>query len=202
MKRVLLSFVLLPFMLFVSWGQELAIKENFEENRFGWEEYAGKQISVSMQNGYLELICKKKGMVAISTTHFPIRYFDPFKVVFKFSVPVLNKDNRFGVLFNYEDGDNFSAFLLQEGVCGLYQRENGVTSRVFAENVKLKKGKDQPVTVELKKKGKKLIFTMNGMLVYEDKFPIKNSSFGVYTENSSRILVESVEVFQNPEGSD
>jgi hypothetical protein len=157
---------------------------------------AEKKRSALIQEGYLILQNKKKDEAVKITTRFPMQVRKNFKITTKFIIPKLDDTNRFGIILNKADEDNYSLFLLKEGYCCFMNKDNG-SSRVEKESkIKLKDGKNKPVTVEIENKGGKLIFSVNGMTAFEIKRELRYPDFGFYSEGDATIKVDEIIIDQ------
>lgn len=185
------------------------VKETFESNKFRWEEFYEKECSVSIQDGYLVLQNKVKELPVCTVTELPIAMDNDnwgnlviknnFKITFKLLVPKLNDEYWFGILYNYEDENNYSSFLVQEKKYRIYNKRNGTLSLSKQSQIILKSGKNKEVTVELQKKGNKLIFTVDNMEVETITKKLYSNSFGFYMEGSNTIKIDEVIIEQQGE---
>ncbi|GHV34209.1 hypothetical protein FACS1894178_1280 [Bacteroidia bacterium] len=108
------------------------VKETFDSNKFRWEEFFEKERSVSIQDGYLVLQNKEKESEVRTGAELPIILENDnwgnliiknnFKITFKLLVPKLNDEYWFGILYNYEDENNYSSFLVQEKKYKIYNK--------------------------------------------------------------------------------
>lgn len=164
---------------------------------------------------------------AKSVTNLPIDPQRNFKYKVTLMVPKISKKSYFGLVFGYrdqtkevqkhlsrDDADRlessygFGAFMVSEGkykICGGF--ENTMNNRhlpfmaglVYVENgsVILRSGKDKEVVLEMEKKGKKLIFSVNNMEVAtrQDE-EILSRSFGFIVEGKNTIKVKEVSIEQ------
>jgi hypothetical protein len=171
-------------------------KETFDDNKWDWNEIAEKKKSVSIQDGYLVLQCKKDEISVVTATRFPLQIRDNFKITYTFLIPALDDKNQFGIIFNWQDEDNYSAVLLKENYYCFVNRENESSYVDKKGKIILKKGKNKTVTVVMEKIGSKLIFSVDGMQIYEKTMALKHPYFGFYSENKSTIKIDEIVIHQ------
>ena len=106
-----------------------------------------------------------------------------------------------------ESSYGFSAFMVSEGkykICGGFENTfnykplpffAGLTN-VLAGSVLLRSGKDKEVVLEMEKKGKNLIFSVNNMEVATLEEEILSRSFGFIVEGKNTIKVKEVSIEQ------
>jgi len=161
MKQIIFLVCVFAYT-FVHAQEKIVVKETFESNKFRWDEFFEKEYSGSIQDRCYVLQNKKDGFVG-SVTELPINIENNFKITFKFLVPKLDDKYYFGVIFNYEDENNYSSFLVSEKKFKILNRVNGVNSISRQGGIILKSGKNKEVVIEIEKKGKKLIFNVDNM---------------------------------------
>jgi hypothetical protein len=172
-------------------------KETFEENRFSWEEFSEKTKEAKIQNGYLTLKSKKEEGAALVFANFPLRIQENFKITYKLLLPKIDDKNLFGLVFNYDvENDNYSAFLLKEKYFCYATYEDDDFKVNKKGDLILKGGSKKEVIIDLEKKGAKLIFSVNGMQVYERTITPEFPCFGFYTAGKSVVMVDEISIYQ------
>ncbi|MDR1526852.1 MAG: hypothetical protein LBS46_04170 [Dysgonamonadaceae bacterium] len=195
MKKI--AIVLCAFcVLYANAQDKIVVKENFDSNKFQWEEFFEKEYSGSVQDGYYVLQNKKDGFLVRSVTELPISIDRNFKITFKFLVPKLNDEYFFGLIFNYEDENNYSNFLVSEKKFRIYNKTNGTSSLSRQNGIILKSGKNKEVVIVMEKKGSKLIFSVDNMEAVQITKDIKFNTFGFQVENVNTIKVDEVIIEQ------
>ena len=101
MKNIIFT-VCIFICAFANAQDKIIVKEDFENNKFQWEEFFEKEYSGNIQDGYYVLQNKKKDYLVRSVTELPINVDKNFKITFKLLVPQLNDEYYFGIIFNYE----------------------------------------------------------------------------------------------------
>jgi hypothetical protein len=197
MKRIIFLFACLA-ALAPAQGQR-TVTETFDNNRFQWEEFFEKDYSGSIQDGYFILKNDRNGALAQSVTELPINIDMNFKVIFKFSIPKLNDSYYFGVIFNYEDENNYSNFLVSEKKFKLSNRVNGTNSISRQNSIILKSGKNRDVSIEMEKKGPKLTFRVDNMDAVSVTKKLNFNTFGFQVENANTIKIDEVSIEQRTE---
>ena len=188
MKRVvLITLCLLSFCFAEAQGKRI-IKDNFETNRFQWEEFYEKKASASIQDGFLKLDCDDDNMYAWSAAELPIDVEKNFDVSFSFNAEV-DDDYWFGIVFNFEDENNFNYLVVQEKQFRLYNKVNGISSLNRRIPIILKKGRDKDVKIALNKNGKKLTFYVDDMEVISVSKKMISNVFGciIFGDNTIKL---------------
>ena len=188
MKKLILFLSALFWIATTSAQEKRIIKDNFETNKYQWDEFYESSATASIQDGYLLLKNEDKTMLR-SVVELPITTDKNFKLSFKMNVKKLNADSWFGIVYNYEDENNFSCFIVQEKKFTIIHKVNGVSSVSRKGTIILKSGKEKDVNVEMEKKGNKIIFSVDNMEVISITKGIVNTTFGccVLGENTLKI---------------
>jgi hypothetical protein len=175
------------------------VKETFDNNKFQWDEFYEKDYSGGIQDGYFVLQNRQKEVPIRSVTELPINVNNNFKITFKFLIPKLNDEYYFGIIFNYEDENNYSNFLVSEKRYKMLNRVNGTSSISRKNSIILKSGKNKEVTIELEKKGPKLIFRVDNMEAVSITKKLNFHAFGFQVEDANTIKVDEVVIEQRAE---
>lgn len=191
MKRLLFTLLCLLSFCFAEAQEKRIIKDNFESNRFQWDEFYEKKTSASIQDGFLELKCDEDDLDALSIAELPIDIEKNFDLAFNFHVNV-NDDYWFGIVFNYEDRNNFSYLLIQEKRFILFNKINGMTNAIRRLPIILKDGRDKDVKIAMNKKGKKLTFLVDDMEVVTVTKKVTNNVFGCIILGDNTIKLTEV----------
>ena len=176
--------------------EKIVVKETFESNKFRWDEFFEKEYSGSIQDGCYVLQNKKDGYYVQTVTELPINVDNNFKVTFKFLIPKLDDKYYFGIIFNYEDENNYSNFLVSEKKFKISNRIKGVNSVSRQGGIILQSGKNKEVTIEIQKKGKKLLFSVDNVEAVDITKKLDFSAFGFQVENANTIKVTEVLIEQ------
>lgn len=191
-------------------AQKVTMVDTFDEGKFQWEEYYEENQTASIMDGYLLLENKTNAIKgqsgfgvsvatpsAIVATELPIEIARNFKIDIKFLIPKLSKDKFFGFVFDYQDENNYSKFVVAENKFVIYNVANGIQSRVHGSQIILKSGKDKEVNFEVIKKGPKLHFTVDKMEVFSYTRNLTNASFGFIVEGAHKIMIDEISIEQN-----
>jgi hypothetical protein len=172
--------------------------ETFHSNLFGWEEYHNKKLgNVIIQDGFLKLNAKKS--ILSPKVNFPIDLQRNFKITYKFLVPILDKNSFFGITFSATD-ENQGVFMVSENQYTATYK--GMDRR---GKIPLKKGKDQIVVLEMEKRGRTLIFSVNNMVACEISEELQTSKFGILLyapAGKATVLVDEIIIKQAEERED
>jgi hypothetical protein len=198
MKKLIFILCILSYAS-VNAQEKMVVKEDFDNNKFQWEEFFEKEYSGSVQDGYYILQNKNDDNLVRSVTELPINIDKNFKITFKLLVPKLNNEYYFGIIFNYEDENNYSNFLVSEKKFKMWNRANGTSSLSRQNSIILKSGKNKEVLIEMEKKGIKLIFRVDNMEAVSITKNLSFNTFGFQVENANTIKVDEVIIEQQAE---
>lgn len=166
------------------------------ESKFGFGAIADKKHSVSLDGEYLVITSKKDWYKA--GTRFPVMARNNFKISYKLLFPKLDDDHVFGLVFNYDEDENKGDILyITENKFYIYDAEG--TKLGKAEKIKLKKGKNVEVNVDIEKKGKKLLISINGVDFVNEDLEIKTSYMGFCVNEKNTLKVDQIKIVQNVE---
>lgn len=147
MKKILLIVSLFCICSLAS-AEKVTRTDDFTdaESKFGFEATADKKHSVTLDGEYL-IITSKKGLYKAGT-RFPVRAKENFKISYKLLFPKLDDDHVFGLVFNYDEDENTGDILyITENKFYIYDADGTKLGKV--EKIKLKKGKNVEVTVDI-----------------------------------------------------
>ena len=216
MRRLSILFIvalLAPLCL----KAQIYITETFDSDdriRLVWEEYADDEGSALVMDGQLYLTCNDKNGTRMVFVNLPINVELDFKITSTLIISEINDKDFFGISI---DNDDFlkRCFLMSENslFVGYYDNsietygEKNESTSAFIKHegerraIKLKSGKNQVVKTVLEKKGKKIIFTVNNMKVYEKTYKtydfITAPNFGYITKGNSVLQIDEVRVEQD-----
>ena len=195
---------------------QISIKETFNSDdklRLDWEEYADKRGSALVMDGQLVLTCKEKDHARMVFVNLPINVEKDFKISSSIIVKHISDNNWFGISIDDNEFIKLGFFMSEDFLyVGYYENstsnfgdsdESTKDYRIIKGDgkvIKLKSGKNVTVNTILEKKGKKLIFSINNVKVYEKYH--KNSDFfvaprlGFITEGVSEIKIDEVKIEQ------
>lgn len=166
------------------------------ESKFGFEATADKKHSVTLDGEYLVISSKKDWYKA--GTRFPVMVRTNFKISYKLLFPKLDDDHVFGLVFNYDEDENKGDILyITENKFYICDAEG--TKLGKAEKIKLKKGKDVEVNVDIEKKGKKILISINGVDFVNEDLEIKTSYMGFCVNEKNTLKVDQIMIVQNVE---
>lgn len=175
---------------------KMIIREDFEGNRLGWDEDYQKEYTVSVLDGYLELKCNKEDQRAYTVTELPINSEANFKVTSKYTAPKISDNCFFGIIFNFEDENNYSYFVVAEKRFIVFNRINGIDNISRRNSIVLTKGRDKDVVIEMERKGNKLVFNVDEMEAISITKRSVNSTFGYIVLGNNTIKVNEAIIEQ------
>ena len=195
---------------------QINIKETFNSDdklRLDWEEYADRRGSALVMDGQLVLTCKEKNHARMVFVNLPINVEKDFKISSSIIVKHISDNEWFGISIDDNEFIKLGFFMSEDFLyVGYYENstsnfgdsdESTKDYRIIKGDgkvIKLKSGKNVTVNTILEKKGKKLIFSINNVKVYEKYH--KNSDFfvaprlGFITEGVSEIKIDEVKIEQ------
>lgn len=197
MKKILFIAALLLSCTFAN-AQQITRTDDFKEgeSKFGFDATADKKHSISFDDEYL-ILTSKKGFYKVGT-RFPIRTNDYYKITYSLLCPKFDANHYFGLVFNFDEENNTGDILyISENkywIVGSDGKQIGKAEKIF-----LKKGKDVKITVDIEKKGKKLIIAVNGMDGINEDLQIKTPYMGFCVNENNILKVDKVQITQNEE---
>lgn len=197
-KYVLLLVVVFNLSCTIAQGTQ-TVKETFETNKYGWDEFFEKNCSASVQDGFLELQSKEDGAIVRSIVDMPVNIESDFKISTKMIATKINDKSWFGLLYNYEDENNYSCFFIQESRFEIVNKANGIISLSRRGGLILKSGKNKEVNIIMEKNGGKLLFTVDNMEVIAITKLLTRNAFGFCIKENNTIKVDEVIVEQQIE---
>ena len=199
MKRIVLLIIVVLSAYHVNAQGKRTIRDSFESNRFQWEEFYEKSYSCSIQDGFLQLKSDEEDQSVWSVAELPIDVDKNFEITLNFNVNSIADDCWFGIVFNYEDANNYNCFIVQEKKFRLVNMVNGVSSISRRNEIILKKGGFKDVKMEMKKKGRKLYFLVDDMDVIAITKNVTNNIFGCIVFGNTTIRLKEVIIEQMEE---
>lgn len=171
------------------------IRQNytFGDGKLDWNEYSERHKSVVIDGDKLVISCKKEKEDVLAVARLSFQPRKNFKLDYAMTVPKLDEENMFGVLFNYQDDDNYNGILFNRKKFYFVTRENGVTYKEKSGDIKFKGKKDVDVNVSLIRVGNKLHIEVNNMAVYERiGVKMRHPFCGFYTSGKSSLQANSI----------
>lgn len=194
MKKILLLVALLCTTIIAS-AEKINRTDDFKdgESVFGFEATSDKKYSVTLDGEYLVLSSKKGWQY--TGTRIPVIARKNFKISCDLVFPKLSEDNVFGLVFNYdEDEKKGDVLYISENKFYLFDSDGTKLGKV--EKIKLKKGKNVNVHVDVEKKGSKVLISINGMDYVNEDLIIKTSYFGFCVNEKNTLKVDKISISQ------
>lgn len=194
MKHILLLFIsAISFNLFAQ--NKMTITDPFDNGKFQWDEYYDKNKTAGIMDGYLILENEADGD-AHAVADLPIDIERNFNIKIKFLIPKIKDDKYFGVVFDYEDENNYTKFVIAENKYKICNVQNGIMSIARQGVLILKSGKEKEVNFEINKKGTKQTFIVDNMDVVSFSRKLNSGIFGFTVEGSYKIMVDEITIEQ------
>ena len=205
MKKFILLTVLLVST--ATLNAQYKIHDTFDDNKFAWTEIVTKDTKALIEEGVMRLQGKndlesKKTSVAMTSCYAPLDPTKNFTIKCKSNVRKLNSDGYFGIIIDYMDDYNYSAFYLEKG-----DKNNAIVSyeRVVdgelvgsrKSDLKLQAKKDINIEFEIRSLLDKLQFYCNGMQTIEIRYnPIKYTGMGFIVFGDIQVDFDDLEIIQ------
>lgn len=191
MKKIFLLFVVVVMTLDVASAQ-IRIVEKFDDgaSKFEWSEFADKTMSTLIKGGCLEMSVLSKDIVSIwCDTYLPIDPDQDFKITAKLLLPKIEEGEKFGVLIDRDEEFNKLAFLFEPGrFIATYQSNNQILyDKGDKVRIKLEKGKDQILDLQIERRGGTYIVSYNNMEVYRWRKALNTPYFAFFTTSKLKI---------------
>lgn len=186
------------------------IVETFDSNKFGWQEFAQKSGSALVVDGVLRLKGKnpledlwsiKEHSEVQSTCYAPIDPKKNFEIKATAIAQKINDKGFFGIIFDYKDDGNYSAFFISKGdknALVMYQREyeDRVVGRRFTE-LKLPSKRKAEFDFSIKSTFDDIQFFCNDMKVMEIRHQQPEfTGFGFIVIGQQEVDFDNVEFIQ------
>lgn len=194
MKRIILGH-LTALICNICFAQGLVtVQESFGQNKFNWDESFTENGTATLMNEMLMLENKSDLVPISSICNLPISFDEDFTATAILNKPNINDKDFVGIVFNYEDEFNFWVFLVREKEACIGRYHDGKFRRVRTNPIILKRGNKNDVTLQLQRKSKNVIFSIDNMEVKKHPINIINNTFGIILYGKGKLNVSSVEI--------
>lgn len=204
MKKILSIVSLLALSVYFAGSLSAQVMaDDFESNDNGWTERVNKKKGTALvSNGVLHMESKDDTSIT-STCYAPIDVEKPFVFTVEALAKKIDDDRHFGILFDYEDDDNYILFYLCEEEARLeVSREGRVIGRRF-ERLKLASGKKVGIEFEVEYNLTELIFKVNGIKamtyrrrVSKGEYLLGTSGIGFFANGGTVIDWDNLKIMQ------
>lgn len=204
MKKILSIVSLLALSVYFAGSLSAQVMvDDFESNDNGWTERVNKKKGTALvSNGVLHMETKE-GTSITSTCYAPIDVEKPFVLTVEALAKKIDDDRHFGILFDYEDDDNYILFYLCEEEARLeVSREGRIIGRRF-ERLKLASGKKVGIEFEVEYNLTELIFKVNSIKtmtyrrrVSKGDFLLGTSGIGFFANGGTVIDWDNLKIMQ------
>lgn len=196
MKKIILGLLfLLPTMMFAQ-----TVREDFDSNTLGWNEFVGKNYSATIQDGVLHLEAREGQPFALASCYTTLDPQLPFEIKAKLIDTKINDEERgIGIVFNYLDDMNYDVFLLSKDKAYYWRVVDSELRGQRRGDIKItKKQKDHELSV--KYGYDRLEFFVNNVKALEIRnAPLKYNGFGIAvwsSDNKQSADVDYIEFIQ------
>lgn len=193
----------LIFSLFYVLGVKAQVMvDDFESNQFGWTETTQRGGLAVIKDGVMRLEAKGSGEV-YATCYAPFDYNKPFTMTVDIIADKVATWPEFGLLFDYEDDENYINFVMYRDRACLVRRVAGVVVARKTEDLKLNKGKGIGLQLDIEYTLNELIFRVNGVkaLSYRRRVPygeflLGTSGIGFYAGLGQKVSFDNLKIEQ------
>lgn len=195
MKKIFLIVSLLLTCLSAS-ADKVTRTDDFKEgdSKFGFEATGTKKNSVTFDGEYM-IVSSKKGWYTTGT-RFPVVYRQNFKISYKLLIPKLDDKHIIGLVFNYDEDENKGDILyITENKFYICDSDGNKQGKDW--KIKLKKGKDVEVTLEIEKKGRNTRISINGVDFDNEDLLFRSSYMGFTVNEKNTLKVDEIRITQN-----
>lgn len=207
MKYIIFS-ILLSLVPFLGYAERIIKVETFNEgeSKFGFDAYADKKCSATFDGEHLVLKSKKNDFYY--GKRFPIIVRENFEITYKLILSNIDDKHSAGLVFNYDEeseqlGD---AITISENKMTFQQisrkrlHSNYLypKAKIRSEKIKLKKGRNIEMEIVIKKRGRKIVVTVNGVDFDEsDIMDFRRPDMGFFVTEGTQLLVDEVKIVQD-----
>ncbi|MBR1889074.1 MAG: hypothetical protein IJ816_00365 [Alloprevotella sp.] len=143
--------------------------EDFEESTWEWNEYASKKQEAIIKDGKMHVMSKTEEPVIVFC-YAPLDIQDAFVLQCDVFVKKIDDEKEFGIVLDYQDDENYLAFMVKEGLARFEQWKEGRLVGNFNATIKLKEQKNTTVALRIDAEPERLKFSVNGMKALERRF--------------------------------
>lgn len=187
-------FIILALCLSVSINAQ--IKDDFESNKLGWTEFSSSRSEAIITDGHMHLVSKNDDP-AFTICYPALDVSRNFEIKCDVLAKKIDDDKTFGIVLDYLDEYNFTAFMVTEGMAMFRQfKENKLVGRLYAP-IKLKEQKKALVELKIKSEYQKIEFYVNGMKALERRFlHMDSNGVGFAAGGKQKIDFDNFEITQ------
>jgi len=200
MKKTYLFAVLSLFSVMGMKAQVMV--DDFETNQFGWTETTQRGGLAVIKDGVMRLEAKGSGIVN-TTCYAPFDFNKPFIMTVDVLADKIGSWPEFGILFDYEDDHNFIRFTMMRETCILQRFVANTQVARKEEDLKLDKGKNIGLQVEVEYTLNELTFRINGVKalsyrrrVAHGEFLLGTSGIGFYAGLGQKVSFDNLKIEQ------
>lgn len=197
MKRILnLLFV---FAISVCLHAQVML-DDFETNQYGWTETTQRGGLAIIKDGVMRLEAKSS---VYATCYAPFDFNKPFIMSVDVLADKINTWPEFGLMFDFEDDQNYINFVMYRDKAVLIRK---VADQIVArkeEDLKLEKGKNIALQIEVEYTLNELSFRINGVkaLSYRRRVPngeflLGTSGIGFYASYGQKVSFDNLKIEQ------
>ena len=174
--------------------------DDFESNQYGWTETTQRGGLAVIKDGVMRLEAKSE---VHATCYAPFDYNKPFTMTVDVLADKIATQPEFGLLFDYEDDENYIEFVVYRERAVLSRKVSGKVVARKTEDLKLEKGKGIGLQIEVEYTLNELTFRVNGVkaLSYRRRvaygeFLLGTSGIGFYAGLGQKVSFDNLKIEQ------
>lgn len=172
------SILLIIFAYSLCTNAQVMVDE-FDTNQYGWTETTQRGGTAIIKDGVMRLEAKSSSSV-YATCYAPFDFNKPFSLSVDVLADKINTMPEFGLLFDFEDDQNYLEFVMYRDRAVLRRKVADQVVATKQEDLKLEKGKNIGLQIEVEYTLNELLFRINGVkaLSYRRRVPYNEFLLG------------------------
>ena len=204
MKKVIILF----FALVALNANAQNYTDTFDSNTLGWTEESDKNYEAVIKEGVMHMSSKPGGLAGAllgKRDYVETHCYAPLDVTKNFEIKceaitkksgILNI-GLFGIMLDYIDDGNFTAFLIGNDYAYLVRYYNNQIIGRISNSIKITDKKQASFDIAIKSTYQKLEFFINNMRAIEARYlPLQSNGFGFYVNGDMTVDFDNVEFIQ------
>ena len=204
MKKLLILIGIVIIAITENLNAQRVIWEDDFETSKGWSEYEDLTAKVIVKDGVLLIKSKSDSYRYISKCKTSLDANKSFNLTAEINVKRgLNLNSMVGIMFDYKDTKNYTAFYIQNGFAVFEQVKDGTLIRQDKDSIKrnkasfLRNKKDMKFTFEIQKKGSSAMFLVNEEETIDmDEIEMKSNRIAFFVSGNQEATFDNVKITQ------
>lgn len=172
------------------------VKDDFESNKLGWNEYDGSKSSSTIINGSM-VLTSKGGTPAVVSCWAPYDISRNFDLKCDVLAKKIDDEKNFGIVIDYKDDYNYIMFGVTEGKAIMQKFVENKLVAFRMSDIKLKEQRKANVKLEIKHDTGSFKFYVNDMLALEARYlHVESNGIALYAGGKQKISFDNLEIIQ------